>query len=165
MAAAALAVIAVGNLMRGESEARAAKYNANIAEQNAVIARQQGQVAVEAQQRDAARKIGAMVAAYGASGVQTDSGSPLDVLADSASKSTLDGLTIKYNYTLKALGFDTQAKLDRMGAKTARTSGILGGAASALQSYSASGSSGRGSGVSGTGSGGTSLPGTVDTGD
>lgn len=127
---------AFGSVMQGEAQAQASEYNAAVARQNAVIAQQQGAAAVQAQQRDAARKIGSMVANYGASGVQTDSGSPLDVLADSAAMATLDSLTLKYNAALKAAGYQSQATLDNMQAETASTSGVLNAGASALKGYS-----------------------------
>lgn len=98
------------------ANAAAALYNAQLAEQNAVITRQQETFAVESQQRAAARTIGAMVAGYGASGVQMDTGSPLDVLADSVRTSELDKLTLQYNYELRARDYENQAALDRMNA-------------------------------------------------
>lgn len=136
MMLAAAGVKAFGSVVEGESQARSSEFNAAIATQNAAIARQQGVAAVQAQQRDAARKMGAMVANYGASGVQTDSGSPVDVLADSAAMATLDRLTLKYNYELKGTGFESQAAIDRMSAQSARTAGVLNALSGATDSYS-----------------------------
>lgn len=95
----------------------AANFNADLLEQNAGIALEQGRVAQDAQQRQSRRQIGSMVAAYGASGVQVDSGSPLDVLADSAMMAELDRLTIGYNAELEARNYRTQAQLQRMSAQ------------------------------------------------
>lgn len=114
-----------GNLIEGENKAIAYEYNAKVARQNAEIARQQGIAAMQAQQRDAARSIGSSMAAYGASGVQMDVGSPVDVLVDSARNAELDRLTVEYNYALKAVGYESDAKLDLLGAKSARTSAII----------------------------------------
>lgn len=136
---------AVGSLVRGESQAVGYEYRAAIARQNAVIAQQQGVAAVEAQQRMAARRIGSMVANYGASGVQTDAGSPLDVLADSAAMATLDKLTLEYNYKLRAMGFEQQAATDLMGAKAARTSGYINAGTAIAGQFSFGGPSGGGS--------------------
>mgnify|MGYP000013338213 CR=1 FL=1 len=116
---------AIGSYNEGEATAQSAEYNSAVARQNAEIAGQQSEAASQAQQRDAARKIGASIAAYGASGVQTDSGSPLDVLADSARMATLDNLTLKYNYALKARGFQSQASLGDAKAANARTAAVL----------------------------------------
>lgn len=140
-----------GSLIKGESQAQAYNYNAGIAAQNAQIAREQGEAAVQAQQRNAARRIGTMIANYGASGVQVDSGSPLDVLADSAAMATLDSLTIRYNYALKAAGFENQAALDRAAAKSSRTSGYFNAIGAGLSGYA-------GMKSMGFGAGSTSIP-------
>lgn len=126
----------IGTIYQGEANAAAATYNSQVAQQGAVIARQQGVAAMEAQQRDAARSQGRAIALYGASGVSGDSGSPLDVLADSARMAELDRLTIQYNAELKATGQDIQSTLDLFGAKTARTAGYLGAAADVVDSTS-----------------------------
>jgi hypothetical protein len=128
-------VSAFGSLMQGQSQAQSSEYNAAIQRQNAIIAQQQSQAAVEAQQRNAARTIGTMVANYGASGVQVDSGSPLDVLADSARMAELDKLTTQYNYQLKAMGYDQQANLADMNAQSATTSSLINAGATAVKGY------------------------------
>lgn len=124
-----------GSIFQGASGGAAADYNAAVARQNAIIAQQQGVAAVEAQQRTAARTQGSIIANYGASGVQADSGSPLDVLADSARMAELDKLTTQYNYQLKAAGFTQQAALSDMQAKAARTSGIIGAIGAGVKGY------------------------------
>lgn len=133
MLLAGTAVKAVGSIAQGESQAGSYEFNASVARQNALIAAQQGAAAVDAQQRNATRRIGSMIAAYGASGVQGDAGSPMDVLADSARMAELDKLTTQYNYTLRAAGYESQAKLDLMGAESARTSGYLNAFSGGLQ--------------------------------
>lgn len=125
----------VGAAMQGEGNAQASQYNAQVAQRNAVIARDQGEAAAQAQQRAASRQMGSMLANYGASGVQTDSGSPLDVLADSARMAALDNLTIKYNAALRAQGFESESALENSRAKASRTSGILGAGTSFLRGY------------------------------
>jgi len=144
---------AAGTLMQGASNTQAAEYKANVAQQNALIAQQQGEAAFQAQQRDAARQIGRMTAQYGASGVQTDGGSPLDVLANSAAMATFDGLTLKYNYALRAAGFENQSSLDTAEAKSATTSALLSAAATGIKGYGMSMGFG-GSSVPGLGAGG-----------
>jgi hypothetical protein len=99
-----------------QASAAAALYNANIADQNAAITREQKGAATEAFDRSTARTMGSTVAAYGASGVQVDSGSPMDVLADSTRSAALDRLTLQYNYDLKARDYENQAQLNRMNA-------------------------------------------------
>ena len=133
--AGAYAVQALGSLLAGQAQAAAYEAKARLAQVNANIARQQGAAAADSQRRIAARQMGSMVANYGASGVQTDSGSPVDVLADSAAMATLDNLTIKYNAELKALGYQVESSMDLASAENARTSAVLNAAASGLSAY------------------------------
>lgn len=128
-----------GALIGGENKAISYEYNAKVARMNAEIARQQGVAAVEAQQRQAARAMGSMRAAYGASGVQMDVGSPVDVLVDSARNAELDRLTVQYNYALKAVGYEANAKLDLLGAKSARTSALFEASNEAVKGFAAGG--------------------------
>lgn len=107
---------------QGEDAKRMADYNAAIAQRNAVIARQQAQVDVEAQQRDKTRRLGAIVAAYGASGV-TMEGSPLDVLEASAVEAEREKQNILYKGELRALGFFDEAALNTMAGENARRRG------------------------------------------
>ena len=155
MAMTGSAMAAYGAIQQGKAAANSANYNAAIASQNAQVAGAQGEAAMQLQRRDAQRKIGAAMAAYGASGVQMADGSPADVLADSARMSTLDALTIKYNYRLKQLGQEDQAALDSSGATNARTASyfnaagiVLGGAAKAYTSFGGSAGSSGNAGVS-----------------
>ena len=127
--AGAAVVSAVGAVRQGQAAAASADYNAKVAEQNAQIANAQGNAAVEAQQRDAQRRMGAAVAAYGASGVQLSGGSPMDVLEESARNSALDAATLKYNYRLRGMGFENQANLYSAQSGFASTAGYLGAGA------------------------------------
>lgn len=125
---ASAVVSAAGAMSQAHATAAADNYNAQIATQNASAAAAQGQAASEAQSRDAQRKIGSAIAAYGAAGVEAGAGSPSDVLADSSRQSTLDNLTTQYNYKLKGLGYTNQAELDKSNASSALTSGYLSAA-------------------------------------
>lgn len=134
LAVASAAMSAAGAEQQGESTAAAARYNAQIAEQNATVATQQGVAAGEAQDRAARMKIGSMVANYGASGVDGTSGSPMDVLAESARMAALDNLTTKYNYALRARGYKNQAGLEEANAKNALIAGDINATASVFKS-------------------------------
>ena len=134
LAVASAAMSAAGAQQQGESTAAAARYNAQIAKQNADIATQQGMAAGEAQDRAARLKIGSMVANYGASGVDGASGSPLDVIAESVRMATLDSLTTKYNYALRARGYKNQAGLEEANAKNALIAGDINATASVFKS-------------------------------
>ena len=145
---AALAIVstvvsALGAISQANAASDAADYNASVASQNAAIAQQQGQVAAAAQDKAARQKIGLMVANYGASGVDVGSGSPLDVLRESASTAKLDNLTTLYNYQLKSQGYSNTAALDSAQSDNATTAGYLSAAGTALggasQAYSYAG--------------------------
>ena len=116
---------AVGAIRQGQATAASNDYNAKIAAQNAETARLQGNAADAALARDQQRRIGAAVAAFGAAGVDTATGSPVDVLSDITRSATLDRLTQKYNYRLRALGYEDQGSLDSSAASNARTSSYL----------------------------------------
>ena len=130
-------ISAIGSLSSAKAESDAAKYNAKMAENNALLARQQGEVAERAQRIRGEKAIGKMAAAYSASGV-TMEGSPLDVLAESAGAAELDALTVRHNYLAKAIGYENTARLDETRADNAMTTGYFKAASSALGAYSAS---------------------------
>lgn len=134
---ASTVISAAGAINQANSQASMSRYNAQIAQQNAGVAQAQGIAASEAQQRDAQRKIGAMVASYGASGVETDTGSPMDVLADSARQATLDKLTTQYNYALRARGYQTDSTLDSSAADNYETAGMWNATSSVLSGATA----------------------------
>lgn len=122
---------AVGSIQQGNAQAKADKYNAAVATQNAQIAKDQAAANLSQQQTDAYRKLGAIKAGYGASGIGT-SGSPMDVLADSFTQSELDANTIIYNGKIKAAGYTNTANLDNASAANARSAGYTNAASSLL---------------------------------
>lgn len=132
MALATVAVVAAGMsavsaLAQGASASAAAKRNADIARRNGLIAGQQAQADADAQTRSSAQTIGRARAAYGASGV-TSEGSPLDVLAASASLAELDRQNILYKGKLRAMGFEDTASADDASASNYLMQGVLGAA-------------------------------------
>jgi hypothetical protein len=131
----AAAISAAGAVQQGQAQAASATYNAQVAEKNSQIAKAQGAAAAEMQSRDAQRRMGAAIASFGASGVDVGVGSPTDVLAESVRNSTLDALTLKYNYDLKAMGFSDQANLNTMSASNAKTSSYFDAAGSIAKGY------------------------------
>ena len=137
-------ISAVGAVRSAQAQSAAADYNSKVASLNAQAATQQGEAAAEAQQRDSQRKIGASLAAYGASGVETDTGSPADVLAQSARDATLDNLTIKYNAKMRAMGYQMQPNLDSANASNSASAGVLSGTAALLSGASRAYSMGSG---------------------
>ncbi len=112
MTVAGTVVAAQAAAKQGKQAKDMAQYNAQIADRNAGIAREQAATDADAQRRHAGRVIGAARAAYGASGI-TSEGSPLDVLEMSAANAELDNRNILYKGELRAMGYDETAVLDR----------------------------------------------------
>jgi hypothetical protein len=126
---AMLAMTAIGTLQgaaaarqQGEDAKKMADYNSAISQRNAVIARQQAAADVEDQQRDKTRRLGSIVAAYGASGA-TMEGSPLDVLEASAVEAEREKQKITYKGELRALGYYDEVALNTMAGENAVTKG------------------------------------------
>lgn len=128
---AGTAISAVGAISSGRANADAARYNAQIAQQNAGIALQQGEADVIQQGKLNYRRLSGIKAAVGASGL-TMEGSPLDVLESSAAEAELDTQNIRYNASLKALGFNTSAGMDRSRAANAEREGLYRAAATSI---------------------------------
>lgn len=131
LSAVSSAVGVVGKITQGNAASSADTFNADVANQNAQIAADQGKLQLQQQQVDAYRKLGAIKAAYGASGV-TSSGSPLDVLADSYTQSELDANTIIYNSKIKQTGYQNTASLDTYKAGADKQAGYMSAASTAL---------------------------------
>lgn len=130
---------AVGTFQQGRARADASEFNAQIAEQNAALARQQGAENADRTRREGRRRAGAIRAAFGASGVSLE-GSPIDVLTDQAVENELDALTAENQGLLQSTAFQNTASLDRANARNSRTGAIIGAGASLLSGASQIGS-------------------------
>lgn len=123
MAAASLALAAVGTAtsVAGQAQqagaqasmanyqAQVARNNQMVAEWNAQRALQQGQVDEQNQRFKSAAMLGAQRAALASQGGDVNSGSPLDIQADTARAGEYDAQTIRNNAALKAYGYRVQA--------------------------------------------------------
>jgi hypothetical protein len=134
------AVAAYGAYQQGQSAKKAAAFNAQVANQNAVAARQQSAAEMAQHDRETYMRLGSIRAAQGASG-GTMEGSALDVLGDTASQAELEKQNIKYRGEMQARGFGNTATLERFQGKAAARAGtlkagseLIGGAASAYGS-------------------------------
>lgn len=121
----------VGKLTEGSANSAADRFNADVAGQNEQIAAEQGRQQLQQQQIDAQRKLGAIKAGFGASGVTTD-GSPLDVLADSYTQSQTDANTIIFNSKVKQAGYANTQSLDTAKAGYDTNAGYTNAASAAL---------------------------------
>lgn len=147
---------AASSIMEGRASSNAAEYNAAIADREAKVNDAQAVDAIERGEQEESRHRqkmsilkGQQRATQGASGFLVDSGSALDVLADTAEQAELDALAIRRNAELEAWGYRTgalakrdEANLERYKSGQYRTSGmisagstLLGGAESSLAKY------------------------------
>lgn len=138
----------LGKIMGGEAAADAANYRAQVAENNAIIARYNAESAAQTGELDVGRQgmraranMGAIRAGMGASGVSVNSGSYADVQSAAAELAELDALTIRsdaarkaYGYTIEEKSQKAQADLYRAEGENARRAGLIGGFGSMLSS-------------------------------
>lgn len=143
--AAATATKAVGSIMQGsaqaaqyKAQAQANDYNAIVARQNADVALGQANAREEMQRRRFGELQGTALAAAAQSGSGMD-GSNADVLKQNAVAAELDALTMRYEGQMQARGLMAQANMEefqagvnRANSRTARTSGYINAAADIL---------------------------------
>lgn len=119
---------------QSEVSARASIYNAEIGKRNAQIQETKTRADVQSARRNARAMQGAARAAAGVTGGLQ--GSALDILASNAAQQELDVLNIRQQGELQKTAFLEGAQLDTMRARSARTAGRIGSAASILRGTS-----------------------------
>lgn len=141
---------AVGDITGGIAKKNAADYQAQVATNNAVTATRNAAYASAAGQEHAevegernAQVAGRIRANQGASGVDVNSGSNVDVQAGQRQAGQLDVLTTENNALLQAYGYKTQAtnfkaqsQLDTMEGAQDETAGYFGAGSDLLSSAS-----------------------------
>ncbi|EPY03485.1 hypothetical protein [Magnetospirillum fulvum] len=145
VAAVAISVIsagmsAYGQMQQGEQQKKMADYQAAVGEQNAKIsdraaqdAEERGRVAEQQQRLKTSQMIGTQRSALASGGVQVDSGSALDVVADSAMLGEMDALTVRqnaereaYQYRVQAYSSRTQAGMSTLAGNNAASNAAWG---------------------------------------
>lgn len=120
---AATAVTAVGQSQAAKAQERASEYNADITDRAALDAQRRGSMAEAEHRTQSKRIIGAMRAGQGASGTVADTGSNLDVLAESAEYGGRNAALARIGGEREAFGFTSQENLDRYAARSSRALG------------------------------------------
>lgn len=137
---------AAGKLIGGISANNAANYQAQVAKNNATIARQNAEYSIQAGQSASERSsmkgaanLANIKVGQAASGVDVNTGSAADVQVSQREVNKLDTDTTmnnaalqSYGYTSQATGFEAQAKLDKYAGKSALIGGAIGAAGSLL---------------------------------
>lgn len=116
LGAAGTVMSAAGQAQKAQADATQANYlsqvarnNQVVAQRNAALALQQGDVDAQRQQLRTAQLAGSQRAALASQGGDVDSGSDLDILGDTARAGYTDTATIRNNAALKAYNYDIQA--------------------------------------------------------
>jgi hypothetical protein len=123
------AIKAVGSIQAGNAAYKSGMYNAAAEEDAAAQSVLAAGAKEGALRRNFRRTQGEQLTALAANGAVLDSGSPLDILMDSATEAELDALTARYEGQQAYRSHKAAAKLQRMGAKSARTGGYISAAA------------------------------------
>lgn len=139
-------VTAYGIHEQGVASNNAAKYNSEVAANNAKISTQNAAYAgAEGDQNTAVAQmktraeIGAIKASQAASGVDVNSGSAVDVRSSAAETGELNAINIRseaarkaYGYQTEAAGYSGQSGLDKSAANNAEAAGDIGAGASII---------------------------------
>lgn len=116
----------ITNIISGRRAAdyqtQVAKNNLKIAKWNSYIAKQEGETAATNEGLKGRAMLGAITAQQAASGVDINTGSPVDVRASASRIAQLNSMTIKSDAARRAYGFDLASKQARAEEKLARAS-------------------------------------------
>ena len=128
----ALALGAVGGLLKtvggfaaARAQAKGKEYEAAVSERNARIARGQAQADQEDIRRDTRRRLATIRAAYGSKGFSL-AGSAIDVLEDQSAEGELAAQREGYRGEIAAVQQTDQAQLSRGEARSLRSSATIG---------------------------------------
>jgi hypothetical protein len=109
------AVGVAGQFMHGQAASQQAKYQAAVANNNQIIAERaakdaeaRGDIAEDRQRRKLALIMGTQRNALAGQGTDLLSGSPLDIIGDTAEVGEMDALTIRNNSAREAYGYRVQ---------------------------------------------------------
>jgi len=145
---AAVGISAVGAGVTASSQMAAGDYNAAIAEQNAQLAEKDAESALalgvveENRYRRNVRQLqGSQATAIAANNLE-QTGTPLDILTDTALIGEVDALTIRNNAIREAYGFSVdaantraQGQLERFKGRSQAAGTILGGAGDSFSTF------------------------------
>lgn len=128
-------VAVAGAVSQANAASNAAKYNQQVANNNAIAAEQQAAYAANQKDLQLKQIIGQQQAAGGASGFQQ--GGSLDSVGfSSEEQGKLDQLGTRYQGAIQAGNYRSQAQLQGMAASNAQTNGMFSAAGSLIQGAS-----------------------------
>jgi hypothetical protein len=132
MAVAGTAMSMMGNYYQGQTTAKLAKYQAEMAGISAGETKEAGRAATRLQRIRTAKAVGAQRAAMGGSGIDVNTGSALDTQVESAQLGEMDALMIRQNYEREARAKFADANMYTASAKAAKRAAMLGMSSSFL---------------------------------
>ena len=145
MMAAGAALSIVGSIKAGNDAKKLGYAQANNREREAFYARQNAEYAAEMSMLDSQKLIGSQVAAYAASGVVVNTGSPMDVMDETIRNAEMDRYNILREGSLKSSAMRGEADLLRQGGRDSLTGSYLSAGATGFTALSQMGGSKGGS--------------------
>jgi len=124
---ASSAFSAMGAIQQGKSAQAAANANAQIAENNAAIARASSEAEESRRRRASEKEMGTLRTRIGKSGV-TATGSILDVVEESVYNSEVDAMNARLEGAQQSTSFLNQANVSRAEGANAKRSGYISAA-------------------------------------
>lgn len=139
-------ISALGSIQSANAQSASAKYNSEVASNNAVIQQQNATWAAQAGEEQASMKeqetrakVGGIVANQAAAGIDVSSPSAVDVKSSATELGELDAINIRGNAARTAYGYDVQSsndvaqsQLDKFQASQDTTAGEVGAGSSIL---------------------------------
>ena len=129
------ATSAVGSIAAGVSQNNVAKYNAQVAENNATAERQRAAYEAGMIRDNVRRAIGSQRAVGASSGLDISQGTPVAVLGDTAKAGELDVLARLYSGEAAATAYQNDAARFRAEGSAAKTAGFIGAGTSVLSGF------------------------------
>lgn len=122
-----------GSILGGLGEKQESDYKADIARQRGLISLQQGMARGKEIRRDGKRIIGQQVAGFAKAGVEVNTGTPLEVIADTAGDIEYEALSAEYagkigqlSEEATASAYDNEGKNQFMGGLLSAGSTLIG---------------------------------------
>lgn len=146
MMVASTALSAGSAIQQGQAASDAAAFNAEVSQQNAVLADrrakdalERGQIEEEKAKRQSTIQQKQQEASFSASNLDLGYGSPLDVLVATATAGEMEAATVRANAEREVEDFQVQgtnsrnnARLNRMSSRNAKSAGIFNAGAAAV---------------------------------
>lgn len=140
-------VAVYGQMQAANAASEAAKYNAQIAQNNQMLANQEavdaksrGDIMAQEKANQTAGVLGRQKASLAANGVDVNTGSSVDLESDTMAAGQLDELTIQNNaaresagYTNQSVNYSNQAAMDEASSQQAETAGALAAGSTLLK--------------------------------